>query len=76
MLQLLKIYNFKPLGSCNCGGTRNDKFYNGRFTLYIQPKRYQFKLKEDGSTIVPLQPIQNLESQLIKHGFKKTIPAG
>jgi hypothetical protein len=73
MTNLLKLYDLKYLGTCNCGGTRNEKYYHGLFTLYIQPKRYQFKLKKDAHTVVPLTPISELESTLQQYGFKKTV---
>lgn len=73
MINLLTAYGFKYLGTCNCSGTRNDKYFNGPYVVYLMVKRYQFKIKKDSNTIVPPTPYAQLETTLKKYALTKIV---
>lgn len=65
----LTKYNFRQAGSCMCGGVFNAKYKYMNYTIYIQPKRKMFKVKENLSTIKEFTPLHEL-----KNIFSNTIP--
>lgn len=64
MTDLLKQYGFMFMGVCNCSGTRNEKYFNGRYIVYLQPKRHLFKIKEGNQTVQDPTPYTQLETHL------------
>ena len=64
MTELLLSYGFAYIGTCNCSGTRNEKYFNGRYYVYLQPKRRLFKIKEGNQTIEELRPYSEIETYL------------
>lgn len=73
MTDLLASYGFAYIGTCNCSGTRNEKYFNGVYVFYIQPKRRLFKIKEGNQTIQDPLPLINITPYLEK--YAKKVPA-
>lgn len=70
MTDLLKQYGFTFFGICNCSGTRNEKYYNGRYMFYLQPKRRLFKIKEGNQTVQNPTPYADIITYLEKYAKK------
>jgi len=69
--QIVEKYGFKYVGACNCSGTLTEKYFNGRFTVSVMPRRRLFKIRENNLTVVPLTNWMEIEKQLIIYAAKK-----
>lgn len=62
--ELIKQYGFYPVGPCDCGGVRNDKYRKGPHVIYVRKTKNQFKIKRNNEVIVPLKSLNELEKIL------------
>lgn len=74
MTNLLEAYGFKYMGICHCTGTRSVKYFRDNYIVYLMPKRFQFRIKKDNSTIVQPSPFKELENALNNLSIPK-VPA-
>lgn len=74
MTALLESYGFKYLGMCHCSGTKSIKYYLNNYIVYLMPKRYQFRIKKDNSTIIHPTPFTKLETTLNDLNLQKIYP--
>lgn len=64
--EIIKAFGFQRRGSCSCGGTRNEIYIKGSYTLYYRKRPHVFRIKERNNVIIPITSLTHLETELKK----------
>lgn len=64
MIEVLKKYGFKYVGSCNCNGIYTQKYKRGDYMIRWRSKRYKFVVQYLGKMTGGWQPVTELENKL------------